>query len=263
MFCRFVFMIFLLFGFILNAQSGEDDAADVAMRPMQHFGRNLNQDLIEDIWTVTDKHRRNVFTTWWYHIGGLFSNNADDVINLHHLAGNVQHIIKVLISDDYYQHIRRCEWSQHLHQVYLWQQILNERAGEVITLRADDGDIGNRMMWDYHFSSNYELPTNLVVDRNCVNDLWSSVDIMREFDDLWQRNVPVPNELHTRLKFLERELSPYRKQRKLSFKNIRVRNEGKPGHDDDIPDSIRFDETDFLSQRFERVGIPFIIKDIT
>lgn len=256
--CRFLFMTYLFFSFVLNGQAKVDDEATAnkatAMRPMQHNARDLShEDVIRDIWAMADKYRRNPIITWWYHIGSLVNNGADDVINLHHLAGNIQHIISVLISDNYYQHIRRCEWSLHLREV----DLLWGRDSRVITLRADDGDVGNRMVWDYHFLSDYKSPDNLVTGRNCVTDLWSAVDIMREFDILWQSNASVPDALHKRLSSLESDLFSYRTQRKLSFKNIYARNKGKCGIDDNVPNSISFDERSFLSQKFARGDVPF------
>ena len=212
---------------------------DNATTARQLAEKDLTPDNVREMLAIADRYRRNPVITWWYHIGSLVNNYADDVISLHHLAGSIQHIISVITDDNYYQHTRRCEWSQHLQQVeYAW-----DSDSKSIVFIVNDGDAGYK---SYEFSAIYQSPKNLVEGRNCVNDLWSAFDIIGEFENLWQTNTSVPDALHKKLESLERDFSSYKTQRKLSFKNINVSN------------SISFNEEECLSKKFAREDVPFL-----
>lgn len=154
------------------------------------------------------------------------------------MRGSVLHIVTALVNEDYYQHIRRCEWSHGVKDALPWYAEIGKTKVE----------------------SSYRLPDDLVVGRKSVDDLWLCVEILREFDNLWQQGASVSGELYKKLEALEKDLSLYKKQRKISFKCVTVQQFVTEEHLRDevrnYPD-YRYGEEHFLKQKFKRKNVPF------
>lgn len=98
---KIAFLVFLLLSFVFLAQAKEDNA--IPMRPMHHASKDLRgEGVLDDIANLIIKYRKKPVVTWWYHAGSLFSKDALAVINLHHLAGNIQDIVTALVNEEYF-----------------------------------------------------------------------------------------------------------------------------------------------------------------
>lgn len=145
---------------------------------------------------------------------------ARDSLRIHHLVRSAAHIIGVLENEEYYQQVRGIEWSQ---TAYDYSDYPTSR---------DNVRIGG---FSYCVQSRYKQPQDLVEGRHCLSDLKAIVDIIAEYDEKLRNNQPITEEFRESIKLLKREMEPYRAQRKLSFKSIRIRNSDYQGNEETQP----------------------------
>ena len=163
-------------------------------------------------YALAGKHRSYPITVWGREVIKFLpfvGTEADIKICLHHLAGNVMHIIGMRVNDDYFQYVRTNEMS---HRVRL------NIFGEATT--------------------DYSEPSDIVDGKNSKDDLKKMVVLLQRWESLENNSEAMQNfcrDVH----LAEQESQAYRNQRKLSERTIWIRNPEKCGIDDEIPDHVR------------------------
>lgn len=173
---------------------------------------NLNYSLLP-------KYRHSFFPIWGSRIGRAFtagetSARYDIEIQLHHLAGNAIHILSMLANPTYKANMR-----------------MIERSNGRITYAASDIYAGK-----YIGYSDYDEPADIVHNRDSLQDLRTILNLVQSWDTASINDII---SFQTQIKQTERDMLPYRHQRKLTLKIHRVENPMYQGlDDDDEPRSI-------------------------
>ncbi len=163
-------------------------------------------------YALAGKHRSYPITVWGREVIKFLpfvGTEADIKICLHHLAGNVMHIIGMHANEGYFQYVRTNEMSHRVRIDYCDRPTL---AG-------------------------YSEPSDVVDGKNSKDDLKKMIGLLQRWESL-ENTSEAMQQFCSDVRLAEQESQAYRNQRKLSERTIRIRNPEKCGIDDEIPDYV-------------------------